>query len=630
MLQASRLLFLSLLALSACTGREDGSRGAVARWTGEPVIHGPWLRDHLPPGIQTYQRIPHPLGLLGAPKGNQLDEALASEGNVRNLLAIQQALAAVLPAAVPGLDDAPARALIEHLRSPLEIAATIVPLPTVFVGMTLDLRAAAEIEALFAELAGFPPLPALAAPLDADGFGELTGLPVPALVHFDADTGRLAIYGGPSANRTMLASILERRAPGQPTAMAALEAEIDSSGQGYFGWADTSQLLALGALAMPPEVGQMLSMSGIDQLRSVALGMGVADGKGRLKLVMEFGGAAATRPLPAIDNRLAATAVGPPTALALFSVPSRAEFARLESLALAYIPPPSRVQWEDAKSALTAALGFSIEDVLDALGPELIAFSDGAGSFVGLRVRDAEGLDQLLSRLVATAGSGIEDRRVDGLDIRHVSLPGLTGALAALPSGAGAEAPWREAVSRLRTRFYWIEDDGYLYFAGLPQILIDRSRLGPDTPIGDWLDASQGLDLSSSLIAATGSVAHLPRKTYELYVTTMQRLADLSGAEFDVWAMPAASALGLPERGAIGISVNLGDPYVGIELVYESHPAEILFAGGGMAAAAAAGIVAAIAIPAYQDFMIRAQVAGGMNLAADCGPAARYLPAACR
>jgi type IV pilus assembly protein PilA len=80
--------------------------------------------------------------------------------------------------------------------------------------------------------------------------------------------------------------------------------------------------------------------------------------------------------------------------------------------------------------------------------------------------------------------------------------------------------------------------------------------------------------------------------------------------------MPTAIDLGLPERGSVGFSINLGEPYISAELTYESHPLEALFGGGGLAAVAGAGVVAAIAIPAYQDYTIRVQVTEGLNLAA--------------
>jgi type IV pilus assembly protein PilA len=74
--------------------------------------------------------------------------------------------------------------------------------------------------------------------------------------------------------------------------------------------------------------------------------------------------------------------------------------------------------------------------------------------------------------------------------------------------------------------------------------------------------------------------------------------------------------LGLPERGSLGLSVNLGEPLLSLEMTYESHPGEVLLAGGGMAGVAAAGVLAAVALPAYQDYTIGAQVSEGLNLAA--------------
>ena len=77
------------------------------------------------------------------------------------------------------------------------------------------------------------------------------------------------------------------------------------------------------------------------------------------------------------------------------------------------------------------------------------------------------------------------------------------------------------------------------------------------------------------------------------------------------WEMKRIS-LGLSDTGAVGFTMNLGEPYVSFELMYESHPAELLFGAGGLGGVAAAGIVAAIAIPAYQDYTRRAQVAGAL------------------
>jgi hypothetical protein len=64
--------------------------------------------------------------------------------------------------------------------------------------MTLDLQSRAELEALFAELSQQPPIPNLIGPIDAQGFGQIAA-PLPVFLHFDEDTGRLALFGGPMA-----------------------------------------------------------------------------------------------------------------------------------------------------------------------------------------------------------------------------------------------------------------------------------------------------------------------------------------------------------------------------------------------------------------------------------------------
>lgn len=606
-------LFLVLISavVTACAGTEPGVARSqpvdVTAWTGEMPIAVPWLREQLPPGVLTYERIPNVLGLLAIPKGNVFDTALRSDANIRNLIAIQQGLAGN-----PGVSLPPAR-LLENLRSPIEIAVVAAPAPSALIAMTLRFRSNADFEAFVAELGQSLPV-ALAGPLDADGFGQLVGAPLPIFVHFDAATGRLALYGGMASSRPAFQSLLMPPADNVAQPMQALEAQIDSSGQGLFAWVDVAQALRLGAMFMPPETLQAVTASGAGQIRAIAVGAGVADGKGRLKLLADVGTGQANRPLPIVSNIITATSVGDLRNLFLISIPGADEFTRLENLVLGRLPPEAANRWSAAKTAFASASGTSVEEVLSALGPELIAFSDRAGDLFGLHVRDQALLDSVLDRWAAAAEAPIASHRVGRATIRYWELPALFGMREHL--GREVSPAIANIVSRLRNRLYWVEDGDYLYFAATPQVLIDRIDMGAETSIADWLAETQRVDMSSSLLAATGTTERLPRMMYNAYVGIMQTFADLVGAEYDIWAMPTANQLGLPDRGSVGLAVNLGEPYVSAELSYESHPFEALFGGGGMAAAAGIGVAAAIAIPAYQDYTIRAQVTEGLNLAA--------------
>jgi type II secretory pathway pseudopilin PulG len=607
------LLLLLSAALVACSGvgSDTDSRVPVDidAWNGELPISAPWLRERLPAGVLSYQRIPHPLGLLAIPKGNMLDIALGSEANIRNLIGIQQGLAENLASGLPPL------ALVDALRSPIEIAGIgAPPLTSVILGATLSFRSNAEFEAWVAEISQFSQgAVSLAGPLDGDGFGQFLlppGMPVQIFVNFDQTSGRLALYGGLVANRQSFASLLDA-AETLEHPMHAIEAQIDDSGQGLFAWVDAAQALQAGAAALPPAAIQAISAM---QIRSFGLGAGVANGKGRLKLLLDVGTDNPNRPLPVVTNRITATSVGDTRYLFLVSIPGTAEFTRLEGLVLANFPPEMQNVWGETKAGFAEATGTSIEEILSAVGPELITISDRAGDYFALHVNDQDLFDSVLSRWTSNAEITIGERRIQGQTIRSIELPASFGVpQSAVPPEA---AVWLDTIRRMRTRFYWVADGDYLYLAGTPQVLMDRIGIGADSRVADWLSGTQRFDVSSSMLAMTGSAERLPQMMYNGYVGMMQTFADLAGVEYDVWSMPTANQLGLPARGTLGASINLGEPYVALELSYESHPAELLVGMGGMAAVAGVGIVAAIALPAYQDYTIRAQVSEGLNLAA--------------
>ena len=87
-------------------------------------------------------------------------------------------------------------------------------------------------------------------------------------------------------------------------------------------------------------------------------------------------------------------------------------------------------------------------------------------------------------------------------------------------------------------------------------------------------------------------------------------LADLALADYDPWSLPTAEELALSQTGSLGLSVDLGDPVLSVELHFENNPFEGLFSSS-MTTIAALGIVAAIAVPAYQDYTLRAHVGIG-------------------
>ena len=71
--------------------------------------------------------------------------------------------------------------------------------------------------------------------------------------------------------------------------MLRLEAEVDTSGQGFFVWLDAKTIFTLVQNLVPYRAAPGVAGAwGIMRYNKVALGMGVSAGKGRFKLILDI------------------------------------------------------------------------------------------------------------------------------------------------------------------------------------------------------------------------------------------------------------------------------------------------------------------------------------------------------
>ena len=582
----------------------------IRPWTGELPVRGSWLREHLPEGALAYLRVPHPLGFIAMPKGNVMDSALRSTANVESLMSIQSALIENVIEFIPGFEEAYVRDFAERLRSPVEIAMMLAPSPSAIIAMNLDLDSAAGFEEMIAGITvGGSPLTLLES-LDKDGFGQILGLPVPTSVHFDANSGRLLIQSGPSVAIEQFAALVESLSPAASHKMHAMEAQVDASGYGWFFWVDAESTIPAAQMFMSAEQVIELQETGLDKVRAVGFGWGAANGKGRMSAIVDMPRDGDRQFLPYVNNEVTATSVGEPDAMIVLSIPTAEEFSRIEALLLDAASEESRNSWIEGKAAVEEATGIRIENVLNAIGPEIIGIFDETGDYSAIRLRDPGLFDEFIGQLAEFAGTGLIERRYKRHTFYQLSLSSEVESLDA--TDEGDLGPLAFMLSRQREHIHWYRDGDFLYVASVPQPLIDRIDAGAKTDLGKWLSNQQSMDMSRSVLAATGSSNKLPRRLYYLYIEMLQAFADISEAEFDIWSMPTAAQVGLPDKGALGFSINLGDPYLSVEFMFENNPLEAIFSGD-MTSVAAMGVLAAIAIPAYQDYTIRANIGQSLN-----------------
>ena len=604
------------LRLALLVGLAASSLFTVQAWAdarphrGELPVHAPWLRQHLPEDAVLYARVPSLLGLLAMPKGSALDSALRSRTNIDNVSRLREGIANNILSEMPASSAAMFGLLDEHLRSPIEISATLYPAPSMLMSAELDFDDGAAFGRFMEQLAVEFPLLALAEPV-TNGSASFANTPYPALLRFDANNGRLMINVGPAVTAEGFAALLQGIEDERGHLMQSLEGRLDSSGQGLFVWLDTAQALPMLQLFVAPDDLETFTELGLDKVSAVALGWGVANGKGRLGVVAELPAGSDRGLLPLVENEVGARSVGPPDGLLLLSLPTDAEFARLEALALPR-SDAANDDWYVGKQQIADITGVALEEYFAALGPDVSLVFDAAGDYIAVRLRNRRLWTSIVERLDENTAVQIDERRIDGARYVHLSVPSENADADGLV--AEADLGWLgEVLMRQRDHFYWTVDRDYLYIASVPQPLIDRRALGARTDVGRWLTDQQRIDPAGALLSISGTSRKLPRRFYDVYIEIMQVLGDLALADVDIWSMPTARQLDLPDVGALGFTVSLGSPLISAELVFENNPTEFL---GGLGGIALLGVGAAVAIPAYQDYTTRAQVAEGLALSA--------------
>ena len=607
-LAASLVLFVALLQPG-----QVFAQGKAKMWDDELPIADSYLRDRMPADALAYLRVPHVLGLIASPKGNALDSALRSEANVRNVQKLNEGISENVLEHLPMFADLRLRLFQQHLRSPIEVAAFAAPAPSALIVATLDIDSNEDFTALIDSFALVDPNMGLAAPLDENGISQLIGLPLPVQLKFDADSGRLFLNSGPAVSSESFVALLDAVDNAEEHRMSNIENRIDSSGQGMFFWIDSEQALPAAAMFMTPEDLANMQELGLEAVKSVGMGWGVANGKGRLSIIADVPVEDSREFLPYISNDLSAKAVGDPGGLFLLSIPTAEEFSRLEGLIMATAGAEAQEDWLESKAQLQEWGGVSLEEILGAIGPEFIGIFDEAGDYGAIRLRDRDLWDSIIERISEASGSSPDSKRIGGETYYHWSVPGEFGLM---EQEEADEIGWLGTLlHEQRDHFYWTIDGDFLYVSSVPQPLIERDQVGAKTDIEEWLTEQQRIDASESIMMVASTSRKLPRRLYAIYIEVLQILADVSKTEIDVWSMPTPRQLRMADEGTLGFSVNLGQPYVGMELTFESTPFEFLF-GGGIGGVVAAGIVAAVAVPAYQDYTTRAQIATGLSMSA--------------
>ena len=572
-----------------------------------------WLAERLPDDAIAYLRIPSPLGMFAVPDGRALDPLLASEAHVKAIDAIKTAFANDPEIARTGLQPL-VRFFFDDLASPLEIAAlgmnkVASPATNALITFKVRDKTVADLNKAVAALATVPSVQ-LQATFDVNGDAQITIDGKPAFAHFDAAEQRVTILAGMSANAVELADQLKKLAP-HAHVMRTSEAKIDQSGQGFFLWLSIESLRPLASMALSAP-DKKFANDVVTQTRSVSLGWGTVNGKGRVSLLIDAPGAKLLRYLPRSAKQTTVASSGEPQWAATLSLPTSEEFAQIQQAVGDDFGPQAAQSMTDVMTKIKEYIGFDAKDLLAAVGPEVTTVGDDAGTYSAVRLRDAAKFNALVEQLVAKFKLDYETREMAGIKIHYLTISSLHAAA----TSARPHEPWLDIYMRIAHHYYWIETPDNLIIADIPQTLVDYHNAKSHEPVRAWLTQKQGLDDKQSLLTFSARTQNTQRAIYAIYLQGLQGLADISGAKIDLFAMPSADQIALPRNGALGLQIHASNDDAGIDFIFEQSPVEVLTSSSGsmMTGVAVVAIVAAIALPAYQDYTVRSQVSEGLVL----------------
>lgn len=565
-----------------------------------------WLRERLPADSIVYLRIPSPWRAALGPAGKDTDRMFQSQAWVD---AVTQVRAAFTQDKLIGDAAQPIAGLLYRLGSPVELVVTAdgrmaSPAALVYATARFDYPdAAALAKAIAAQLGEGVQLA-----FDAEGHATLPTPGAPVFLHFDTASGRLSLLGGMFANLDSLKKVRAEIAAAkvEPRAELALERRIDAAGHGFVLWADVEALRPVLSTAVTDDVGKLL----LAQTKRVAFGWGAVDGRGKAGLHAEISGANWAHWLPQSPRKLDLKGSGRTRWLMRLALPTADDLARIgQSFAK---DSDAAKGWAEVEAKSLELTGFKLADWLAPFGPDLAVVSDDAGDYMALRLRDAAAWQRMQGMLVDKLKATLKPT-ARGEGVRRIRLPSAVEM-----GGLFGEAPAEmqdnlalQVYGRLGTHLYWIEQDGWLLVSGVPQPLIDRLALGADEPLDARLRAA-GAD-PESLMAVTGVAQDASRQIYYAWAGMLASIGELGGADIDLTVLPTARELALPEQSAISASLQLSAERLSLEMGYDQHAFEWLAGSDGLAVVAVGGVLAAIAIPAYQDYLARATVASALG-----------------
>ncbi|NND65167.1 MAG: hypothetical protein HKM24_04290, partial [Gammaproteobacteria bacterium] len=419
-------------------------------------------------------------------------------------------------------------------------------------------------------------------------------------VKFDKKTGQTTFsVGGFSANDRDSALALFKQLGKSKTAetVGRISRANDQNDHGLMLWLDAANITR--QTQAGPLQGIRDYLGGFSLLKQVTIGEGRLGEKGRFYVNAELKQADWMSLIPKASSP-SLQVVGEPTVVFQLALPTADQFKRYFLLS-----EDGETTYSNLEAKSTEVIGLPLSDVFLAIGPRVAIINDDAGSAMAIDIRDQDKFKTLVDGLVE-AGLSMKPHSTHGAEIHYFAWqppPSDDDAIGVLV-GDEIEGALRRMSS---VELYWLQHDDTLYMSDIPQPLMDRAAAVKSNALS-WFDKPNRADnVVAQLAVKTNKVA---RNSYYNNIRMLNLVALILDTKLDLFSLPTATDFKLPATGEWALQFRTEENTLYGEIIYDQSLLDFMYSsgGGGIYTVAIAGIVAAIAIPAYHEYETRVKV----------------------
>ena len=614
------LIISSLMILSACDNSEKTQTlNNTSAKSPIDIENASWLRNKLPEKTLAYMRVPTLWNLFFEGNADSLYPALSHSNNKAEVIKLQQALLDTYLSKIPDAYQTHFKLIMKSIETPLEMAITNAVddsmVPNFLMGTTLKDFSQTDLQTLIDSLvAESANVVRVLSPLSDTGKAALMAQMIPIYLDYDLASGKLAILAGPTASQKTLEELLSQtQAHDSLNNIMDYENSVDQSGKNHEAWFNIKAIYQQNQAMIPPPQRTMMEQMGVADMEFIWMGTAQHSGKGEFIFHIQMPDKGLRNLLPRVDENFDIQTAGTPDLAFVFTLPTAEQITQAFAFVKS-INPNMQASEQPIKEGLlkiNEAIGMDIADFLNAYGQQIFIVKDDSGLWFAQKIINKNLSDQINDVLHTKLNGKTIEKTLAGVAIEETSFS-LFELLKQFEPLDDNDSELLGEIFYGNQKLYTQEENGYFLWAAVPQILADRANSNTKQSLKSFLQNELQLNWNQSILAWATESEYVSRDAYHTYLEVISFMANIAESDVDLFNFPTAQSFNLPKKGRFGVSLNSSPDFLSLRVSYEHSLLESLSGSNGMFVVAITGILAAYAIPAYQDYTIRAKVMGKM------------------